>query len=121
MTAIVVDAAGVRTDASPADIRNWVGQGGFLWLDLVGAERSAATAWLDVLGLDPADVTWAMRFGQTGRMLIGGQRLRVATWIADPEGALIELHLLGCAKGLATVWEGDPAILERIQIGRAHV
>jgi len=115
MTAIVVDAAGVRTDASPADIRNWVGQGGFLWLDLVGAERSAATAWLDVLGLDPADVTWAMRFGQTGRMLIGGQRLRVATWIADPEGALIELHLLGCAKGLATVWEGDPAILERIR------
>jgi len=32
-----------------------------------------------------------------------------------PEGALIELHLLGCAKGLATVWEGDPAILERIR------
>jgi hypothetical protein len=38
-----------------------------------------------------------------------------ATWIADPEGALIELHLLGCTKGLATVWDGDPAILERIR------
>jgi len=113
LTAIVVDAAGVRAVANPPDIRSWVGQGGFLWLDLVGA--SAAAAWLDELGFDPADVTWAMRFGQTGRMNIAGQRLRMATWIADPEGALIELHLLGCAKGLATIWEGDPAILERVR------
>jgi len=111
MTAIVVDAAGMRAVANPPDI--WDGQGGFLWLDLVGTEQSSATTWLDELGLDPADVTWAMRFGQTGRMRIGGEGLRVATWIADPEGALIELHLLGCAKGLATVWEGDPVILER--------
>ncbi len=115
MTAILVDAAGVWPVANPQDIRSRVGQGAFLWLDIVGVDRPACTAWLAELGLDVADVTWAMRFGQTGRMHIGGQRLKVATWIADPEGALIELHLLGCANGLATVWQGDPAILERIR------
>jgi len=115
MTPILVDEAGVRAAADPADIRSRVGQGAFLWLDLVGADPSVCTAWLSELGLDAADVAWAMRFGQTRRMLIGRRRLRVATWIADPEGALIELHLIGCTKGLATVWEGDPAILERIR------
>jgi Mg2+ and Co2+ transporter CorA len=115
MTAILVNAAGERAVADPPDIRGWVAQGAFLWLDLVGVDRSAGAAWLAELGLDVADVTWAMRFGQTGRMHIGGQRLRVATWIADSEGTLIELHLLCCAKGLVTVWEGDPAILERIR------
>jgi len=115
MTAILVDAAGVRAVESPRDIRNWVGQGSFFWLDLVGVDQSARAAWLAELGLDVADITWALRFGQTGRMQIGRQRLRVATWIASPDGALIELHLLGCSTGLATVWEGDPAILERIR------
>jgi Mg2+ and Co2+ transporter CorA len=115
MAAILVDEVSVRTVADPADIRSRVGQGAFFWLDLVGIDPSAYTAWLSELGLDVADIAWAMRFGQTGRMLIGRQRLRVATWIADSEGALIELHLVGCAKGLATVWDGDPAILERIR------
>ena len=115
MTPIPVDEAGVRPVADPADIRSRIGQGAFLWLDLVGVDTSVCPAWLSELGLDAADVAWAMRFGQTGRMLIGRRRLRVATWIAAPEGALIELHLLGCAKGLATVWDGDPAILERIR------
>ena len=115
MTAILVDADGVRAVASPPDVRSRLGQDAFRWLDLVGVDRSASAAWLTELGLDSADVTWAMRFGQTGRMHIGRQRLRVATWIADPEGELIEFHLLGSAKGLATVWEGDPAILEHIR------
>lgn len=115
MTPILVDEAGVRPIADPADIRSRVGQGVFLWLDFVGADPSICTAGLSELGLDAADIAWAMRFGQAGRMLIGRRRLRVATWIADPDGALIELHLLACAKGLATVWGGDPAILERIR------
>lgn len=115
MTAILVDAAGVRAIAGPPDFRKWVGQGSFFWPDRVGVDRSARAAWLAELGLDVADVMWALRFGQTGRMHIGRHRLRVATWIATPEGALIELHLLGCATGLATVWQGDPAILERVR------
>lgn len=115
MTAMLVEAAGVRAVASPPDIRDRVGQGSFFWLDLVGVDPSACAAWLAELGLDAADVTWALRFGQTGRMQIGRQRLRVATWIATPEGALIELHLLGCEKGLATIWAGDQAALERIR------
>jgi len=76
MTAILVDEAGVRAVADPADIRSRVGQGAFFWLDLVGGDRSARTAWLVALGFDVADIAWAMRFGQTGRMLIGRQRLR---------------------------------------------
>lgn len=105
----------MRAIAGPPDIRNWVGQGLFFWLDLVGVDQSARAGWLAELGLDVADVMWALRFGQKGRIHIGRQSLRVATWIATPEGVLIELHLLGCATGLATVWEGDPAILERVR------
>lgn len=105
----------MRAIAGPPDICNWVGQGSFFWLDLVGVDQSARAAWLAELGPDVADVMWALRFGQTGRIHIGRQRLRVATWIATPEGVLIELHLLGCATELATVWEGDPAILERVR------
>jgi hypothetical protein len=44
MTAILVDEAGVRAVADPADIRSRVGQGAFFWLDLVGGDRSARTA-----------------------------------------------------------------------------
>lgn len=87
MTAMIVDPAGVRAVANPPDIRSRVGQGALLWLDLVGVERSVCTAWLAGRGLDVADVTWAVRFGQTGRMQIGRKRLRAASWIADPEGA----------------------------------
>ena len=50
MTAILVDEAGVRAVADPADIRSRVGQGAFFWLDLVGGDRSARTAWLAELG-----------------------------------------------------------------------
>jgi len=82
MTLIPVDEAGVRPVADPADIRSRVGQGAFLWLDLVGADPSVCTAWLSELGHDAADVAWATRFGQAGRMLIGRRRLRVSTWIA---------------------------------------
>ena len=42
MTPILVDEAGVRPVAGPADIRSRVGQGAFLWLDLVGRTRLSA-------------------------------------------------------------------------------
>ncbi len=66
MTAILVDEAGVRAVADPADIRSRVGQGAFFWLDLVGGDRSARTAWLAELGFDVADIAWAMRFRTDG-------------------------------------------------------
>jgi hypothetical protein len=86
MTAILVDEAGVRAVADPADIRSRVGQGAFFWLDLVGGDRSARTAWLAELGFDVADIAWAMRFGQTGRMLIGRQRLRPSSCSRSTSG-----------------------------------
>jgi hypothetical protein len=52
MTPILVDEAGVRPVADPADIRSRVGQGAFLWLDLVGADTSLCPAWLSELGLE---------------------------------------------------------------------
>jgi hypothetical protein len=77
MTAILVDEAGGRAVADPADVRSRVGQGAFFWLDLVGGDPSTRTVWLAELGLDVSDGVWAIRFGRT-RTLVGRQRLRVA-------------------------------------------
>ncbi|MBV8592895.1 MAG: hypothetical protein JOZ27_01200, partial [Caulobacteraceae bacterium] len=105
----------VRSLANSADFHDCVASGELLWLDLVGQDKDRQ-AYLLEFGLDGADVTWALRFGQTGRMNIGPNRLRATTWIADREGALVEIHLIGSAKGLVTIWSGDPAALDAIRL-----
>ena len=108
MTAIIVEEGKVRPVADLAKIRDRVAAGAFFWLDLVGEDKEASSTYLLELGLDGANVAWALRFGQTGRMHIGPQKLRAVTWIADRDGALVEIHLIGSAKGIASVWGGDP-------------
>lgn len=115
MPTMIVDAAGVQPAADLADIESRVAAGTFFWLDIVGEDQAARSACLDRLGLAGADITWCLRFGQAGRMHIGRQRLRAATWIADPNGRLIEIHVVGCARGVTTLWTGDPMILDPVR------
>ena len=61
------------------------------------------------------DAAWALRFGQTGRLHIGLQGLRALTWIADRAGNLIELHLVGQEKRIATIWNGDASALDDVR------
>ena len=65
--------------------------------------------------MNAADAAWALRFGQAGRMQIGVEGLRTATWIADRAGNVIELHLIGREKCITTLWGGDPATLDDIR------
>ena len=110
MTTTIVDVAGVEPAAELAAIDSRVAARTFFWLDIVGEDQAQRTQRLDRLGLAEADVGWCNRFGQAGRMHLGPQRLRAATWIADRNGELIEIHVVGCTSGVATVWTGDATI-----------
>jgi len=115
MTAMIIDASGVRPATDAVEVRKQVAAGRFFWLDISGEDSSARHAFLTEAGLKAADVGWALRFGQAGRMQIGVEGLRTATWIADRAGNIIELHLIGREKCITTLWGGDPATLDDIR------
>ena len=97
------------------DVGKQVATGRFFWLDISGGDLSARHAFLTEAGLNAADAAWALRFGQAGRMHIGGGGLRTATWIADRAGNITELHLIGREKCIITLWGGDAAALDDIR------
>ena len=115
MTAMIIDASGVRPAADALEVGKQVAAGRFFWLDISGGDPSTRHALLTEAGLNAADADWALRFGQAGRMHIGGGGLRTATWIADRAGNIIELHLIGREKCITTLWGGDPAALDDIR------
>jgi Mg2+ and Co2+ transporter CorA len=115
VTAFIVDAVGVRMTASAADVREQVGAGRFFWLDIFGGDDQVRTGHLNQLGLDGADIAWALRFGQAGRMSVGRQKLRAATWMADRSGNLVEVHVLCSQHCILTVWNGDFEALSEIR------
>ena len=115
MTAMIIDASGVRPAADALEVGKQVAAGRFFWLDISGEDPSARHAFLTEAGLNAADAAWALRFGQAGRMQIGVEGLRTATWIADRAGNVIELHLIGREKCITTLWGGDPATLDDIR------
>jgi len=115
MTAMIIDASGVRPAADVLEISKQIESGRFFWLDISGHDPSSRKAFLTEAGLNTADITWALRFGQAGRMHIGVKELRSATWIADRAGNIIELHLIGRGKCIATLWGGDPQTLDDIR------
>jgi len=71
MVAMVIDAIGVRLTATAVDMRGQIRAGKFFWLDIFGGGNLERAELLGELGLDSADITWALRFGQAGRMYIG--------------------------------------------------
>ena len=115
MTAMIVDALGVRHAATATAVRERAGAGKFFWLDIFGGVEAAPADILDQLDLKQCDVAWALRFGQTGRMSIGGQTLRATTWMAEPTGALLEVHLLSTQRCILTLWSGDATALNDIR------
>src|SRR5262249_39841723 len=115
MTAMIIDASGVRSASDALEVGKQVTVGRFFWLDISGGDPSAHHAFLTEAGLNAADVAWALRFGQAGRMHIAGGGLRTVTWIADRAGNIIELHLIGRNKCITTLWSGDPVALDDIR------
>jgi Mg2+ and Co2+ transporter CorA len=115
MAVIMVDEEGARLGVDLVGVEAAVASGRFFWLDIVGETEAAQVALLQAMGLDDAEVSAMIRFRQTGRARVGSDRLRVVTWIADAQGALIEFHLAGRGKRLVSVWSGDPAMLDPIR------
>src|SRR5579864_7228338 len=115
MVAMIVDVAGVRPATGPADLRRRVGEDTFFWLDIFGGDPATRSLHLSELSLAAGDMTWSLRFGQAGRIHIGRGKLRAVTWIADPTGSLIEVHVLAWRRCLLTAWTGDAAALDDIR------
>jgi hypothetical protein len=47
---------------------------------LFAGDEAVQTEVLTELGLDAADISWALRFGKVPRMAIGQHGLRAVTW-----------------------------------------
>jgi Mg2+ and Co2+ transporter CorA len=111
--AFIVDAAGIW----PMDMaaRDRAIASTFRWIDISGGDDGERRDLLEHLGFEEPDIEWALRFGQLGRMVINRNRLRAVTWLADPAGQLIELHLTCTKRAIVTVWNGNPAALEEVR------
>ena len=115
MVAMVIDTLGVRLAATAADMRGHVQGGRFFWLDVFGGDEATRTELLREMGLDSPEIAWALRFGQSGRMYIGRNKLRVVTWMADPAGDVHEVHVFSGPNGIMTIWHGDATALSEIR------
>jgi Mg2+ and Co2+ transporter CorA len=115
VVAMVVDALGVRLTANAAALHEHTATAKFFWLDVFGGSEILRTELLRGLRLENSDITWALRFGQSGRMYIGREKLRVVTWMADQAGTLSEIHILCWPRCILTVWQGDAAALDEIR------
>jgi Mg2+ and Co2+ transporter CorA len=116
LTIAVVTADGVRQGATSADTRDLVASGRYFWIDLVGGIAAERAAILDRFGLDAADLAWAQRFGQAGRMTMNRQRLRAVTWLSQGvDQGLTEIHVLCFHRRVVTVWNGDTRVLDSIR------
>jgi Mg2+ and Co2+ transporter CorA len=113
--AVIVDAAGVSPLTTAASARERLVATAFCWLDIFGGDDTERKDLLTQIGLEETDIAWMQRFGQAGRLVIGGQKLRAVTWLAEPAGKLIEVHLLCSRQQILTVWRGDAAILDNIR------
>ena len=113
--ATVVDAAGIFPVANVVSARERLAADALCWIDIFAGDDIARQDLLAALGLEDIDMTWAQRFGQAGRMTIGSQKLRAVTWLADPAGQVIEVHLLCAGPRILTIWQGDGLILDEIR------
>jgi Mg2+ and Co2+ transporter CorA len=115
VVATVAHADGVRRLATPGDLRGLLDSGKLRWIDIAGSDAADRAAHLGEAGLGEADLAWAQRFGQTGRLMVGPQWLRAVTWVADRAGDTSEIHLLWAENLIVTVWDGDARILDEIR------
>src|SRR6516165_9652834 len=113
--ALIVDAAGISPLASARSARERLAAKAICWIDIFGGDDMGRKELLTEVGLEEIDITWAQRFGQAGRMTIGRQRLRAVTWLAEPTGKALEVHLLCSGLRILTVWKGNGSILDEIR------
>lgn len=109
---------GVETLENAADLPNLLNSDDLFWIDIVGGDPPTQAGLLRQLGLEDADIEWAQRFGQVGRITIRREKLRAVTWLADiaTEG-LTEIHLLRTRNFILTIWEGVAATLDGAMTG----
>jgi hypothetical protein len=55
MTAMIIDASGVRPASDALEVGTQVAAGRFFWLDISGGDPSARHAFLTKVGLNAAD------------------------------------------------------------------
>lgn len=115
MVAMIVDVTGVRPAPSLDAVREQLKAGRFFWLDVYAGDDSTRSLHLSELGLESTDVARALRFGQAGRMHIGRDKLRAVTWLAEPNGVLVEVHVICWRQCIMTVWSGDATTLDDIR------
>ena len=110
---VVADSVGVRPVATAAELRTIVAPLDFCWVDVFAGDQALRTQMLTALGLEAADVSWALRFGQVPRMAIAHQGIRVVTSLARAPEQIAEVHLLCSGRRVLTVWNGDPSALDQ--------
>src|SRR5262249_46559226 len=110
--ALIAEAVGVRQVMTTTELRDLIAPLKFFWVDVFADDEAFQKQVLTELGLDSAEVLWALRFGQVPRMTIGQQGVRVVTRLAEPTGTVIEVHLLCVRRCIVTVWKGAPATLD---------
>ena len=71
VVATVVDAGGVRRLATAGELRGLIATGKLCWIDIAGSDAGVRAGFLAETGLGAADLAWAQRFGQTGRLGVG--------------------------------------------------
>jgi Mg2+ and Co2+ transporter CorA len=113
---ILVTAEGVFRDADPSRVRELSSQGRSFWIDLIGDDAPARSAWIAELGCDASDAAWLQRFGQAGRISLDRGRLRASTWLSEGAGkGLSEIHVLTLRTFVLTTWSGHPSALDRVR------
>jgi Mg2+ and Co2+ transporter CorA len=113
--AVIVDAAGVSPLTTASSAHDRLAATAFCWLDIFGGNDIERKTLLAQIGLEETDLVWVQRFGQAARLTIGQKKLRAVTWMAEPTGKLIEVHLLCSHQRILTVWRGDIAILDNLR------
>ena len=111
-TVVIVDSSGVRPVTTMTGLRDLIANVDFCWLDVSVGDEAHRAHVLAQVGLDASDLAWALRFGQSPRMVIDRRGLRAVTWLAEPAGELAEVHVLCSPRGVVTLWSGDPAALD---------
>src|SRR5262249_1487371 len=106
-TVAVADSTGVRPATTTTDLRDLVANIDFCWVDVSVRDEAVRKDVLAQLGLEAPDLSWALRFGQSPRMVIDRRGLRAVTWLADATGDVAEVHVLCSPRGVVTVWSGD--------------
>ena len=76
---VIADSMGVRPVPTTTELRDLVANIDFCWLDVSVRDEAVRTDVLAQLGLAAPDLSWALRFGQSPRMVIDRRGLRAVT------------------------------------------